>query len=111
MRRMWILLLGVLLLTGVALAHGDEQHVMGTVIKITDTAITVEVATKQADAPKKNVTVKVVASTKFEKDGAAASLKDLLVGDRVAIHAGKKGKELEAHLVKIGMNITSMHQN
>jgi hypothetical protein len=106
MKRTWILLLGIVLFAGLALAHGDERHVMGTVTKITDTAITVEVASKQANASKKNVTVKVVASTKFEKDGAAASLKDLHVGDRVAIHAAKKGKELEAHIVKIGMNTT-----
>ena len=105
-----MLLLGTLLFAGLALAHGDEQHVMGTVTKITDTAITVEVVGKQPDAPKKSMTVKVVASTKFEKDGAPASLKDLHVGDRVAIHAAKKGKELEAHVVKIGMNMSSMRQ-
>ena len=111
MKRMWILLLGAVLFTGVAFAHGDEKHLMGTITKITDTAITVELTGKQPAAPRKNVTVNVVSSTKFEKDGAAASLKDLNVGDRVVIHAGKKGNQLEAHVVKIGMNMSGMHHN
>lgn len=108
MKRMLILLAGVILFAGLALAHGGDQHVMGTVTKVTDTAITVELAGKQADASKKSVTVSVVASTKFEKDGADASLKDVKVGDRVVIHAGKKGDQLEAHTVKIGMNMSGM---
>jgi hypothetical protein len=110
MKRTWMLLVGVVLLAGVAFAHGDE-HVMGTVTKITETAITIEVAGKQPDAPKKSVTVNVAASTKFEKDGASATLKDLKVGDRVAIHAAKKGDQLEAHFVKIGINMSGMQHD
>ena len=111
MKRIWMLLLGIVLFAGLALAHGDEQHVMGTVIKITDTAITVEVATKQADVPKKNVTVQVLASTKFEKDGAAASLKDLQVGDRVVVHAKQSGENLIASGVKIGAAPAQTHKH
>ena len=33
---------------GVAFAHGDAEHVRGTVTNITDTAITVQVSAKQA---------------------------------------------------------------
>jgi hypothetical protein len=109
MKRISTLLIAVVLLAGIAFAHGDEQHVMGIVTKITGTAMTVEVAGNQADAPKKSVTVNLVASTKFEKDGAAATLKDLKVGDRVVIHAAKKSDQLEAHFVKIGIAMHSMH--
>ena len=60
-----------------ALAHGNEKHIMGTVTSISDSSITVE--TKD----KKSVTVDVSDKTKFEKSGAAATLKDLKVGDKV----------------------------
>lgn len=108
MKRMFMLLVGTILLAGLAFAHGDEQHVMGTVAKITDTTITVEVSAKQGDAPKTNVTVNIVSSTKFEKMGAAATIKDLKVGDRVVIHATKKAEKLEAHVVTIGMAMGGM---
>lgn len=108
MKRTLLILMGAVLFAGLAFAHGDEQHVMGTVTKITDTAITVEVATKQGDAQKTSVTVTVLPSTKFEKMGAAATMKDLKVGDRVVIHAGKKAGKLEAHVVKIGMAMSGM---
>ena len=103
MKRMLLLLVGVVLFAGFAFAHGDEQHVMGTVTKITETTITVEVAPKQGETQKTSVTVNVLASTKFEKMDAAATIKDLKVGDRVVIHAAKKADKLEAHIVKIGM--------
>jgi Domain of unknown function (DUF5666) len=99
------------LFTGIAFAHGDEGRVMGTITNVTDTAITVEVAGKETDAPKKSVTVTVVASTKFEKNGAAATIRDLKVGDRVAIHAGKNEDLLEAHTVKIGTKMGSARHN
>ena len=103
MKRMLLLFVGVVLFAGLAFAHGDEQHVMGTVTKITETTITVEVAPKQGETEKTSVTVNVVSSTKFEKMDAAATIKDLKVGDRVVIHAAKKGEKLQAHVVKIGM--------
>jgi hypothetical protein len=78
------------------LAHGNEKHVLGTVTKITDAEITVETA------PKETVTVKIVAETKFVKSGTEATLKDLKVGDRVAIHAKPVGDTLEAHEVRFG---------
>lgn len=103
MKRMLMMLMGAVLFAGLAFAHGDEQHVMGTVTKITETTITVEVAAKQGETKKTSVTVTVLSSTKFEKMDAVATIKDLKVGDRVVIHAAKKGKKLEAHVIKIGM--------
>jgi ABC-type uncharacterized transport system permease subunit len=105
---MLISFLGAVLFAGLAFAHGDEQHVMGTVTKITETAITVEVMPKQGERQKTTVTVNVLSSTKFEKMEAPATMKDLKVGDRVIIHAAKKGGKLEAHTVKIGMAMDGM---
>ena len=105
MNRKFMLLLTTIFLVGVAYAHGDEQHVMGTVTKITKTTIIVEVAPKQGETEKTIVTVNVLSSTKFEKMGAAVTIKALKVGDRVVIHAAKKGGRLEAHTVKIGLSM------
>lgn len=78
--RILILIACISLITAAALAHGGEEHVMGTVAQVTDKAITV----KTAKAP---VVVNVAATTKFIKDKAAAKIADLKVGDRVVIHA------------------------
>jgi hypothetical protein len=106
MKRM--LMVGAVLFAGLASAHGDEQHVMGTVTAITENTITVEIAQKQGDTQKTTVTVQVVSTTKFEKMDAPATMKDLKVGDRVVIHAAKKADKLEAHTVKIGMAMGGM---
>jgi hypothetical protein len=108
MKRILMLLVGAVLCAGLTFAQGDEQHVMGTVTKITGTTITVKVAAKQGDAQKGSVTVNIVSSTKFEKMGAAATSEDVKVGDRVVINAGKKAGKLEAHVVKIGMAMDGM---
>jgi uncharacterized protein DUF5666 len=78
------------------LAHGNEKHVLGTVTKITDSEITVETPTKET------ITVRIVGETKFVKGGVDVSVKDLKVGDRVAIHAKPVGGALEAHEVRFG---------
>jgi preprotein translocase subunit YajC len=79
-----------------AVAHGKEKHVMGTVTSISDTSITVETTAK------KSVTVEVTDKTKFEKSTAAATLKDLKVGDKVVIHADVAGDKLIANEVHFG---------
>jgi ribosomal protein S17 len=82
---------------GPVFAHGKEQHVMGKVTAMTDTSITVQ--TKAKDP----ITVYTMAETKYEKSGAAASMKDLKVGDRVVIHAEKMGDKLMANEVQFGV--------
>jgi hypothetical protein len=77
-------------------AHGTDKHVMGVVTKITDTEVSVEAADKSVTV------VKIAADTTFVKSGAAASLKDLKVGDRVVIHAKPEGTDLIAHEVRFG---------
>ena len=86
----------IITFSSLALAHGNEQHVMGTVAKIDGTTITV----KTTDGAIK--TVMVIDSTKFVKNGAAASQSDLKVGDRVVIHAKPVGEMLHATEVRIG---------
>src|SRR5436309_15553996 len=79
-----------------ALAHGNEKHVMGTVTSISDNSITVETTAK------KSITVDVSDKTKFEKSGSPATLKDLKVGDKVVVHADVSGDKLVANEVHFG---------
>jgi hypothetical protein len=76
------------------LAHGNEQHVIGFVARISGNEITVKTADKQ------EVTVTATAKTEFYEGTTKVSLKELKVGDRVVIHAIKKESKLEAHTVK-----------
>ena len=80
----------------IALAHGKEKHVMGTVTSISDSSITVETKDKTS------VTVDVSDKTKFEESGSATTLKDLKVGDRVVVHADVSGGKLVANEIHFG---------
>jgi len=64
-----------------AMAHGGEEHVMGTVTKVTADSITVKTTAKEP------VTVGVVPATKFMMGKMAMKIDGLKVGDRVVIHA------------------------
>jgi hypothetical protein len=96
MKQVIPLLAMVVLASGIAFAHGKEQHVMGTVTAVTDDSITVQ--TKAKDP----VIVYTMTDTKYEKSGAAASMKDLKVGDRAVIHAAKMNDKLMATDVRFG---------
>lgn len=96
MKRVIRTIILVAVLSTLALAHGKEKHVMGTVTKISGDTITVETTAK------KSVTVNVSEETKFQKSGVPASLKDLQVGDRVVIHAEEEAGRLTAHQVRFG---------
>jgi len=90
------LICAIVLISSIAWAHGDLIHVMETVSTIgagTITVATISGGEKQ---------VKILATTKFLKGDAAASLRDLSVGDRVVIHAKPNGQVLETTEVKIG---------
>ena len=96
MQRMVAVVTLLFALAIMALAHGNEKHVMGTVTSISDSSITVETTAK------KSVTVDVSDQTKFEKSDSPATLKDLKVGDKVVIHAGVSGTKLVANEVQFG---------
>jgi hypothetical protein len=79
--RALILVACISLIAAATFAHGDEQHVIGTVASVTKDSITVKTTANTL------VTVAVVPQTTFSKNKAAAKLADLNVGDRVVIHA------------------------
>ena len=87
------------LITGAvgAFAHGDAVHVRGTVTQITGQSVTIQPTTKGAKA----MTFSVADHTEIDKMGKVAALKDLKVGDRVAVEL-PKGKTV-AESIKIGM--------
>jgi Domain of unknown function (DUF5666) len=97
MTRKLVTLLSIALFASSVFAHGDEQHVVGTVTKVTQTSVTVQTVTNMS------VEVMLTPDTKFTKGSASVTLKDLQVGDRVVIHAmPMKGGMLMAHTVQIG---------
>jgi hypothetical protein len=103
MKKIASTLLVALLCTAVVLAHGDMEHVLGTVAEITDHSISV----KTGDGSIK--TVAYDAETQFLKGGSPATAKDVVVGIRVVIHAHKNGDRLHAAEIKIGANPTTHH--
>jgi hypothetical protein len=97
-RRIVSLLALVTLTASLTFAHGDKKHVMGTLEKINADSVVV----KQADG--KSVEVKLVSGTMYvSRDGKAAKLSDLAVGDRVVIHATPTGDTLSADEVKFSV--------
>ena len=93
----------VLLIAMLAFAHGNEQHVMGTITAISGDSITVQTMEKQSKV------VYLNDKTKFTKSGAVATRDELKVGDRVVIHAGKEGDKLVAHTVALGVSQSAAH--
>jgi hypothetical protein len=79
--RVLVLFVCISLAAVAALAHGGEEHVMGTVTKVTSDSITVKTTAKEP------VTVGVVPTTKFTMGKMAMKIDGLKVGDRVVIHA------------------------
>jgi hypothetical protein len=89
-------ILALSLLATLAIAHGGLEHVMGTVVKATDTSITVKTTAG------KMIEVNLDSKTTFAKNSQAIQKTDVKVGDRVVIHAEKSGDKFTAHTVEIG---------
>jgi Domain of unknown function (DUF5666) len=85
-----------LLLSTFAAAHGNMDHVMGTVSEFSSHSISV----KATDGTTK--VVEFDGETKFLKGESPAAASDVHVGDRVVIHAHKMDTMLHAAEVKIG---------
>jgi len=90
-------ILALALLPTIATAHGGEEHVIGTVIKISDTSVTVKTtAGKMVEVgfdPK---------MTTYQRAKQPIQKSDVKVGDRVVIHAMEVNEKLVAHTVEIG---------
>jgi hypothetical protein len=89
-----ILAIALLTLSGPAFAHGDMDHVMGTVTKIVGNVVTVE-------KDGKNTEVVLAPFTTYEANGTVGKQTDLLVGARVVIHAMKMDGKETAHTVRL----------
>jgi hypothetical protein len=87
----------VALLPTIAAAHGGEEHVIGTVTKISDTSVTIKTTAG------KTVEVGFDAKmTTFARAKQPIQKTDIKVGDRVLIHAMEVNEKLVAHTVEIG---------
>src|SRR5665213_2510415 len=99
-----VLLLSMVLLA--ALSHADKsERVMGTVKAISGNFITVETMEK----PPRPVTIAVLPSTRFIKDGTVTSVKDLKVEDRVVISTKPNGDKVDAVTVVFGQIFQHMY--
>ena len=78
-----------------AFAHGDFDHIRGTVVRVTNKVLTV-------NTPKGNVDVRLDNHTDLTRNDQKAQLADLKRDARVIIDVPKGDKELVAHSVKIG---------
>jgi hypothetical protein len=92
--RLMATVLAFLAAGAIALAHGDNDHVRGTVTQISAQGITIQTTAKATR------TLALNDKTTFEKGGHKATLADLKVGDRVVVDVPKKTSE--ARLVQFG---------
>ena len=84
------------LLPTIATAHGGEEHVTGTVTKISDTSVTVKTTAG------KTVAVGFDAKTTYARGKESIQKTDIKIGDKIVIHAGEVNEKLVAHTVEIG---------
>ena len=93
--RGWIAALA-LLAASASLAHGGQEHVMGTVVSADATSIVVKTA-KGAQT-----SIQLDDKTKVERGGKAAKTSDLTAGERVVVHTHKGEGGLTATVIKAG---------
>jgi len=97
-KRSLLVLLVAMVFAVVALAHGDKQHVQGTIEKINADSIVVKARDGRA------VLIKLGSATVYMRHAGqtykSAQASDLSVGDLVVIHATPKDTGLEADEVK-----------
>jgi hypothetical protein len=91
------------LLPTIATAHGGEEHVTGTVTKISDTSVTVKTTAG------KTVEVGFDAKTTYARAKQPIQKTEIKVGDRVVIHAMEMNEKLVAHTVEIGTATAAKH--
>jgi hypothetical protein len=89
-------ILVVALMPIIASAHGGEEHVIGTVTKVSVTSVTV----KTTDG--KTVQVGFDAKTTYSRADQPIQKTDIKVGDRIVIHATEVNEKLIAHTVELG---------
>src|SRR5579862_1119729 len=91
-----------LALPAIVFAHGGEEHVIGTVTKVSDTSVTVKTTAG------KIVEVGFDAkTTTYARAKMRAQKTDVKVGDRIVIHAVEVNEKLVAHTVALGAITTA----
>ena len=78
-------------------AHGGFDHVVGTVVKVDNDAMTVKTA-------KGDVAVKLMPQTEITRNDQKAQVADLKPGTRVVVDVPEGSKDKAAHSVKIGVS-------
>lgn len=92
-----VTIMALALLPAVVSAHGGEEHVIGTVTKVSDTSVTVKTTTG------KIVEVGFDAKmTTYARAKLPTQKSDVKVGDRIVIHAMEVNEKLVAHTVELG---------
>src|ERR1700722_3531251 len=92
-----VAVLALALLPTIVSAHGGEEHVIGTVTKVSDTCVTVKTTTG------KIVEVGFDAKmTTYARAKLPTQKSDVKVGDRIVIHAMEVNEKLVAHTVELG---------
>jgi len=85
-------------LPAIVVAHGGLEHVIGTVVKISDSSISVKTTTG------KIVDVSLDEKTTFARAKQPIEKAMIKVGDRIVIHAAKVTEKLVARTVEIGVS-------
>lgn len=88
--------LALAILPAIVSAHGGEEHVIGTVTKISDTSVTVKTTAG------KIIEVGFDAKTTYARAKVPTKKTDVKVGDRIVIHAVEVNEKLVAHTVELG---------
>ena len=97
MRRTVLAVLAAFVITSaLVFAHGDAEHVRGTVTSVTDSQIVVQTTTKQTR------TIPITDKTMIMKGETHLTAKDIKAGDRVVIDVDKKSKM--ATEIKVGVS-------
>src|ERR1700686_5564243 len=85
-------ILSLALLPTIAPAHGGEEHVIGTVTKVSDTSVTVK--TTAGKIVEVGFDAKM---TTYARAKLPTQKSDIKVGDRIVIHAMEVNEKLVAH--------------
>jgi hypothetical protein len=89
-------IVSLVLLPTLATAHGGEEHVTGTVAKVSETSVTVKTTAG------KTVEVAFDAKTTYTRAKQPIQKSEIKMGDRIVIHAMEVNKKLVAHTVELG---------
>jgi uncharacterized protein DUF5666 len=96
MKRLTLLIAAVLVAGASLVAHGDADHVRGTISAMSGTSITVQTTEKASTV------LALTSKTTFTRGGKPARLADLKVGDRVVVDVPKGTKDAEE--IQIGVS-------